>query len=660
MNRNSLSRTAIVFAALALSLAPAASAQTLQLGVDTTNFDRSVRPQDDFYRFVNGGWLQRTEIPADLTSFGAFAQLRENSRLAIRTILEEAVRANAPLHSEKRKIADLYASYMDSSRIEALGIGPLRRELNAIAAITTKTQLPGAFTHFTRLVTPAPYFGAPAFALPPVVLSVGPDPKQSATNIVSISQGGLGMPDRDYYSATTPQMQAARAGYVAYITSLLSLAKQTDAADAANRILELETAIAAKEWDRARNRDRNATYNKMTVAELGALSPSYDWRSHLLGAGVGKTASVIVRQPDYVTAFGDIVAATPVATWKEYLTFKLLDAYASNLPRAYQQARFEFRDKVLGGAAQIAPRWKRGVALVESSLGEAVGKLYVAKHFPPASKTRMDQLVRNLLSAYAVGIDSLEWMSPATKAAAKEKLSHITVKIGYPAKWRDFSALDIRRGDVIGDALRTSRYYYNEMIAQLGKPVDRTRWGMTPQTVNAQYSSTNNEILFPAGILQPPFFNAAADDAVNFGAIGAVIGHEISHGFDDQGRKSDGFGNLRDWWTAPDAAAFDSRAAALGAQYAAIKPVDDLHINPKLTMGENIGDLSGVAGAYRASMRRSGARRPAMPLCGSSFFPIRTRRAPPARSCPSSTTTFFKGHSTSPRVMRCTGHPMIE
>lgn len=576
---------------------PSLQAQS-QLGFDTTNLDTSVRPQDDFYKYVNGGWLKRNQIPADASSWSSFGQVRDDARSALRTVIEQAVRT--PRSVDARKLANIYESYLDSARVEKLGLTPLRIELQRISAIRTKADLPAAFAWHRRFTTPAPYFGAPAFATPPFVLAVTTDPKASDANTVIIGQGGLGLPDRDYYSGTSAQMDSARTGYVAYVTTLLKAAGQPDAAGAANRIYQLEAALAARQWDRAKERDRDATYNKMTVAQLAALTPAFDWRAHLRAAGVGSAKEVIVREPDYIKAFGDIVAATPISTWREYFTFKLLDTYSYDLPTPFQTARFEFRDKLLSGRSAIAPRWKRAVDRVEWSMGEAAGKLYVDKYFPPASKARMTQLVSNILAAYRVGIDSLAWMQPATKAAAQEKLSKIGVKIGYPDKWRDFSSLEIRKGDLFGNSIRASRYYYDDMIRQLGKPADRNRWTMTPQTVNAQYSSTKNDILFPAGILQPPFFNPAADDAVNYGAIGAVIGHEISHGFDDQGRKSDGNGNLRNWWTDADAAAFTSRATALGAQYAVIVPVDDIHINPKLTMGENIGDLSGIAAAYRA------------------------------------------------------------
>src|SRR5690348_518240 len=577
--------------ALAVGVAPVARAQssTLALGIDTTNFDRSVRPQDDFFRFVNGGWLAHTEIPADASSWGAFNELRENSRTALHSIVEEAARSKAPAGSESRKIGDLYASYMDSARVESLGISPLKKDLAAIAKLTSTSQLPATFAHFARIRVQGPFS-----------VGVGADQKSSRENIVSISQGGLGLPDREYYLSNDAKMKETREAYRAYITKLLTLAEQPDPAGAADRIIALETAIAGKHWDRAKNRDRNATYNRMTVAQLAAMSPSYDWRAYLMDAGLGAAKDVVVRQPDYISAMDGVIKDTPASTWREYLTFKLLDSYADELPSAFQQARFDFRGRTLSGQQAQSERWKRGVDEVEGIMGEAVGKFYVRGNFKPAAKGRMDAMVRNLRQAYAVGIDSLEGMGPATKAAAKAKLAKFTVKIAYPDKWRDYSKLTIKRNDLYGNAKRAAEFRYDDMVSQLGKPVDKSRWGMTPQTVNAYYNASNNEIVFPAAILQPPFFDVNADDAVNYGAIGAVIGHEIGHGFDDQGRKSDGYGNLRDWWTAADAAAFEARTTKLGAQYDAIMPIDSIHINGKLTMGENIGDLSGLAQAYRA------------------------------------------------------------
>ena len=508
------------------------------LGVDTTNFDRAIRPQDDFFRFVNGAWLERMQIPADASSWGAFNELTEKSRVAVHEIVEDAAKSNAPAGSEKRKIGDLYLSYMDSARVEQRGIEALQPILAEVAALKSTKELPAAFAKFAQIGLANP-FG----------VRVGQDPKQSTVNIVQIGQSGLGLPDRGYYLRTDAKALAIKAAYEQYIATLFTLARQSDPAGAAARIVALETQIATPQWDRAKTRNRDLTYNKFSRAQLEAATPAYDWNAYLTTARLGKAADVIVNQPDYVKAMNDVIANTPVSTWREYITFKLLDDYAGALPAAFQNARFEFRDKTLSGQLEMSPRWKRGVAEVEVSLGEAAGKLYVQRYFKPEAKARMDALVKNILAAYKVGIDSLEWMSPATKQQAQDKLAHFTVKIGYPDKWRDYSKLDIKGNDLFGNAMRAARFRYDDMASQLGRPVDRTRWGMTPQTVNAYYNSVNNEIVFPAAILQPPFCDYQADLASNYGGIGGVIGHEITHGFDQSGSQFDADGNFADWWT---------------------------------------------------------------------------------------------------------------
>jgi predicted metalloendopeptidase len=494
-----------------------------------------------------------------------------------------------PTEAERTKVGDLYASFMDTTRINKLGLVPLAGDMKAIASLKSNAQLPATFAHFAQIGVQGP-----------IGIGVGQDPKASSVNIVSVNQSGLGLPDRDYYLRDDAKNVAVRNAYTQYLTKLFTLANQPDPEGAAKRVVALETQLAAKQWDRVKNRDRNATYNKMTVAQLAAMMPDYDVKGYLKAAKLGKATDVVVRQPDYISAVSTVMKETPASTWREYLASKVLDASAEVLPTEFSKARFEFRGKTLNGQQEQPARWKAAVGGTEGILADATGKMYVERFFNAEAKTRMDALVKNVINAYSVGIDSLEWMSPATKAAAKEKLSHFTVKIGYPDKPRDYSALQISRNDLVGNMRRARQFAYNDMASNLGKPVDRTRWGMTAQTVNAYYNPSNNEIVFPAAILQPPFFNVDADDAVNYGGIGAVIGHEIGHGFDDQGRKSDGFGNLRDWWTADDAKSFDARTAKLGAQFDAINPIDDLHINGKLTMGENIGDLSGLAQAYRA------------------------------------------------------------
>ena len=579
--------------ALAVTIGRAAIGQAqppmVTLGIDTTNFDKSVRPQDDLFLYVNGGWLRKVQIPPDMSAWGAFSELREKSRASMHAILEELARSKAAVGGERRMITDVYISYMDSAAIEKLGVAPIQSELDAIAAIAGNSQLPAAFAHAARIGVRFPFR-----------VTVNPDPKRSTANIVVISQSGLGMPDRDYYILDTPKMAAMRQAYQHYVAALFTAANLPDAGGAAARVVALETELAKKQWDMARDRDPNATYNKLTIPKLRALSRNFDWYAYIAVAGLIKATDVDVRQLDYVAGVDAIVATTPVTTWREYLTAQLLDSYANDLPAAFANARFEFRGRALSGQEQNSDRWKRAVDEVEAGFGDAIGKLYVERNFNPAAKARMDAMILNLIAAYRTGIDSLDWMSPATKLQAKDKLTRIIVKIGYPARYKDYTGITTDKTTLIADVRRARIHAYDRMALDVGRPVDRTRWAMTPQTVNAYYSPFNNEIVFPAAILQPPFFDANADDAANYGSIGAVIGHEIGHGFDDQGRKFDAAGNLRDWWTKADAAAFDARAAKLGAQYDVIVPIDSVHINGLLTMGENIGDLSGLAQAYRA------------------------------------------------------------
>jgi predicted metalloendopeptidase len=585
--------------AAALSAGAAASlpAQVKALGIDTAGMDRSVRPQDDFYQFVNGNWQRSTQIPADRSTYGSFITLADRSDAAIHQILNEAVAArNAARGSDTQKLGDLYASYMDSARIEAAGFTPVKADLDRIAAVRTREQLPALFASFARMGVSSP-FG----------VFVRQDGKQSDRYAVYVAQSGLGLPDRDYYSSQDAKLQAARAAYVAYLTRLFTLASQPDPAGSAQRVLALETQLAGKQWDRVRSRNRDLTYNKMSVADLQKLTPGYSWASYFQGAGIS-TQDVIVVQPTYLPGADSVLAAAPVADVKAYMAARLLDDAANYLSSPFANAAFDFRGRALQGLPEQRPRWKRGVALVEGGLGQMLGKAYVQHNFPAENKAAMQRLVGNLLAAFRTGIDSLAWMSPETRAQAKDKLDHITVKIGYPDVWQDYSALNITHGDLYANVRAISEYSYNRMVRRLGQPVDRTEWGMTPQTVNAYYNPSNNEIVFPAAILQPPFFNAEADDAVNYGGIVAVIGHEVSHAFDDQGSKSDGAGNLRNWWTQADQDAFKQRTGMLGAQYSAYSPLEGMHVNGQLTMGENIGDLSGLAVAYRAYRASLGGR----------------------------------------------------
>jgi putative endopeptidase len=573
-------------------------------GLDTTGMDRSVRPQDDFFRFVNGTWVDKTAIPPDRSNYGSFAMLTERAQEALRGILEGEGMTSNPPGSIGQKVGGFYKSFMDEARIDARGIEPLKGELAAIDAVASARDLSAVFGRLSRIAVRLPF-----------AVVVFQDPQHSDAYAVQINQAGLGMPDRDYYLRNDEKFTAIRKAYVDYIAKLFTLAGQKDPAGAAARILALETALAQKQWDRARNRDRNATYNKMTLAALQSSTPNFDWRVYVskavAPAPAPDVADVIVRQPDYLMAADAAIAATPVETWKEYLRFGLIAAYADDLPAAFVDAHFDFNGKTIAGRQENQPRWKRAVAASEETVGEPVGKLYIERYFKGDAKARMDALIKNLLAAFKAGIDDLEWMSSETKVQAQAKLAKFGVKIAYPDRWRDYTALDIDAQDLVGNVMRYRSLQAAEMWARFGKPVERWRWGFTPQTVNASYNPANNEITFPAGILQPPFFDVFADDAINYGAIGSVIGHEISHGFDDQGRKSDGDGNLRDWWTADDAKKFEARAAKLGAQFESYTPLPGMKINGSQTMGENIGDLSGIAVAYRAyKMSLKGATAP--------------------------------------------------
>ncbi|HET7230385.1 MAG TPA: M13 family metallopeptidase [Longimicrobium sp.] len=575
--------------AAALGAATPLAAQVKSLGIDTTGFDRSVRPQDDFYQFVNGGWLRTVQIPADRTGWGFSAMLAEQSETTLRQVLDEAVAArNAAPGSDTQKLGDLYASFMDSARIESLGITPVQGDLARIRAIRGRADYPAAFVAALKNGIPSP-----------LGMGVRQDAKQSDRYTVYVGASGLGLPDRDYYLLPDARLQAARDAYVAYMETLLRLAGENDPAGTARRVLAFETQLATRQWDRVRSRNRDLTYNKKTLAELQQLAPGFDWQAYMRAAGVN-VADVIVPTPSYFAGMDSVLAATPVGDVKAYMTVRLLDDAAPYLSSPFVAANYQFRGRVLSGQQAQRERWKRGVGLVNGGLGMLLGKEYVRRTFPAENKAAMQRLVANLMTAFGQGIDELAWMSPETKRQAHEKLSHITVKIGYPDVWQDYSALQIRRGDLLGNLRAVSQYQWNRNVGRLGKPVDRTEWGMTPQTVNAYYNASNNEIVFPAAILQPPYFDPKADDAVNYGGIVAVIGHEVSHAFDDQGRKSDGAGNLRDWWTPADAAAFQERTAMLDAQYSAYAPLEGMHVNGKLTMGENIGDLSGLAVAYRA------------------------------------------------------------
>jgi len=559
-------------------------------GVDRSGFDTSVRPQDDFFRHVNGGWIARTEIPADQPIYGSFLQLRNKSESDLRAIIEAAAaKTDSPDGSEARKIGVLYASFMDQARADRLGLGPIVADLARIDAVADKGAFVRAVAAFQR-VGAAGLFGG----------FVTTDAKRSDRYIVYLNQGGISLPDESYYREA--KFKPIREQYLAHLEKMFVLAGIQEPKAAAARVLAVETGLASHHWDRVKTRDRILTYNKVDRKALNALAPGFDWNGWLQAFGSPSIEELVVRQPDYLTAMSKMLDQVPLDDWKIWLKWQVLDKAAPLLSKPFVDQNFAFFERTLTGTPEIRPRWKRGVEIVERGMGEAVGKIYVARHFPPAAKARMKELVTNLIEAYREDISSLEWMTPETRKRALEKLAKFNPKIGYTDKWRDYSKLVLVPDELVVNVRRTIEFEVARNLAKLGKPVDRDEWGMTPQTVNAYYNPGMNEIVFPAAILQPPFFDMEVDDAVNYGAIGAVIGHEIGHGFDNQGSKSDGDGNLIDWWTDPDRKEFEARTKMLIDQYNEFEPAQlpGQKVNGALTIGENIGDLGGLSIAYKA------------------------------------------------------------
>jgi len=583
------------------AVVPPPTAPALVSGIETANIDTATRAQDDFFRHVNGHWLDATDIPADKPSYGSFAKLADDSVENLRNIIEESAKADpASLDIDQRKIGDLYAGFLDETAIEAAGIKPLGATFARIDGMKSAKDIAPLMAELGRSLSQAGTFGT-APTLPFNVL-VHQDNKDATKYIADLQQSGLGLPDRDYYlKDDDAKLKAIRTEYSAFLQKIFSASGDQQAAKTAKDILGLESALAKAQWTKVELRDPIKAYNKIRIADLSTIAPGFDWDTFLDAAGIkGRVDVVNVGQPSYVKAFAKLVSSTPLSTWKAYFRWKVLRDAAPNLSKAYVDATFAFYGTALRGVPENQPRWKRGVGVVEKAMGDALGKLYVARYFPAASKQRADALVKNLLAAYKQGIDALDWMSADTKREAQAKLAKFMPKIGYPDTWRDYSKLEIAKGDLAGDVARANAFEYMRTIGKLGQPVDRSEWGMTPQTINAYYNPELNEIVFPAAILQPPFFNPQADDAVNYGAIGMVIGHEISHGFDDQGAQYDGDGNLRDWWTKADHDQFAAKTKALVEQYNGYEPVPGYAINGELTLGENIADNSGLAVAYKA------------------------------------------------------------
>jgi putative endopeptidase len=556
-------------------------------GLDLTTQDATVRPGDDFFRYANGHWLATHEIPADRSRWGAFDALDEDAQKKVHELIE-SLPATEPAGSPERKVGDFYRAYMDTEAINRWGLAPAGPVLTAIAMARSHEEL-------ARLM------GKPEFGLEsPLALAINADDKNPDRYIVTISQSGLGLPDRDYYLKDEPVYADMRAKYQAHIERMLTLAGGVDATSDAASVLQLETQIAAVQWPVAKRRERDLTYNLRTRAALNDLSAGFAWQDLLEGASLGAQKDYVVRELDAVGALGALFRAVPVERWRSYLRYHYLVTVSDVLPKPFDDESFDFYGRTLNGQKEQRPRWKRAVGAVDAALGEVVGQIYVEHYFPPPSRAQVIALVENMRAAYGVRIRQLTWMSEGTKKVALEKLAAFRPKIGYPVKWRDYASLEIRADDAFGNAERAAAFEWHRKVARIELPTDRDEWGMTPQTVNAYYNPPFNEVVFPAAILQPPFFDPGADAAVNYGGIGGVIGHEMGHGFDDQGAKSDAKGVLRDWWQPQDEIAFKKLVDRLAAQYDAFEPLPGLHVNGRLTLGENIGDLGGLSVAYAA------------------------------------------------------------
>jgi putative endopeptidase len=561
--------------------------------LDPNNMDTSVKPQDDFYLYANGGWLKRNPVPPEYSRWGSFSELEEKNNEALHNIAEKAANTHADANAapEVQKVGDYYASGMDEKTIEASRTKPLEDELKRIDAIKDRADLLNAIAQLHTI-------GVDAF----FEFGSGQDAKDSTRDIAQAHQGGLGLPDRDYYTKTDEDSKKKRAAYLDHVTKMLTLLGEAPdkAADDAKKILALETFLAKASRTRVELRDPQKNYNKMSQADLQKLTPDWNWTDYFKAINLTEPGDINVGQPEFFKAANAVFTKTSIDDWKTYLRWHLIDDAATELSKDFVNEDFNFNQGVLRGTKEIKPRWKRVVASTNGALGEALGKLYVADYFPPEAKARALEMINNLKAALADRIKTVDWMDEPTKQQALKKLAAMNVKIGYPDKWRDYSLLKIDRGSYVSNAMRAANFEVNRELKKIGKPVDRNEWGMTPPTVNAYYNPMMNEIVFPAGILQPPFFDPKADDAVNYGGMGAVIGHEMTHGFDDQGRQFDEVGNLRDWWSKESAEEYDRRRKAVVDQYSEYQPLPGKHVNGELTQGENIADIGGIKLAYAA------------------------------------------------------------
>ena len=559
-------------------------------GLDLASQDKTIEPGDDFYSYADGQWLKTHQIPADRARWGAIDQLTEAADSHVRDIIQKLPQ-HAPPGSPEQKAGDYYHAFIDEDAIDAAGLNPAIPALHAITFAQTYADI-------------ATVMGRPDLQLKaPMLLTIDTDAKNPDRYLATVRQGGLGLPDRDFYLNTDPKFEQIRTQYRAHLEKMLSLAGVQDPATKAEQILALETKMAGAHWPRAKLRERELTYNLRSVEDLEKQAPGFPWHELLAAAGLGDRKEVNVAEPDAIENLAVIFSGTPVETWRDYLEAHFLDEFAAVLPKEYDAEVFDFFGHKLNGQEQQRERWKRAVAEVNNELGEAVGQLYVKEYFPPAAKAQVSELVNNLRKAYAAHLQTVAWMTPATRKVAEEKLTSFRTKIGYPDKWRDYSGLEIRPDDAFGNRVRAEVFEWHRRVKRIDQPTDRDEWNMTPQTVNAYYNSTFNEIVFPAAILQPPYFDPKADPAVNYGAIGGVIGHEMGHGFDDQGAKADARGILRTWWLPEDTAEFKKLGDKLAAQYDTFEIEGGQHVNGRLTLGENIGDLSGLTISYDAYHR---------------------------------------------------------
>jgi endothelin-converting enzyme/putative endopeptidase len=575
----------------AATRAPAAPTQLRYgtFGIDLAARDTAVKPGDDFHSFASGTWIRNTQIPADRSAFSPWHILGDQIDLQLRAIVTELSANRNTTDQTARQVGDFYAAYMDEAGIEARGTAPLRPYLQRIDAVRSRGDLIGLFA------TP----GYPA----PIGIGILPDPANTSRYTAGISQGGLGMPDRDYYLKEGTDFERYRAAYRDYVIQVHRLAGIAQPEAKADAIIALERKIAEAHWTQERSRNIMEIYNVRTPAQLVELAPEFDWPNLLQRQGLGQVQSFIFAQPSAITSIGDMLESVPLQTWKDWMAFQFINSYSSYLPRAFDEASFNFYNRTLNGQQQQRDRWKRGIGLLNATLGEALGKLYVGRHYPPESQRQMNELVGNLRAAFGERLQRLEWMDDATRREALAKLAAFEPRIGHPTRWIDYSALRVDRSDPLGNMVRAAEFGRQLQISRLPRPVERHLWGMNAQTINASYNPLMNQITFPAGILQPPFFDPNADPAVNYGAIGAVIGHEIGHGFDDQGRRFDAQGRIRDWWTAAAAERYTAKTSRLAEQYNSYSPLAGVTVNGRLTMGENIGDLGGLEMAYAAYRR---------------------------------------------------------